>query len=73
MLASNSLAAGFAVVDQAYDIAFDYLRQSGVIPPMFGAHERLLDVVVELYCRGERNKIRLANKAILAFENVDPD
>ena len=72
MLASNSLAAGFAVVDQAYDIAFDYLRMVGAIPPMFGAHERLLDLVVDLYCRGERNKIRIANKAIKAFQNSHP-
>ncbi|MGO3930768.1 hypothetical protein NP284_20945 [Rhodopseudomonas pseudopalustris] len=70
MLAPNSLAAGFAVVDEAYDIAFDYLRLAGAIPPMFGAHEQLLDVVVDLYCRGERNKIRLANRAIAAFQNA---
>jgi hypothetical protein len=66
----NSMAAGFEIVDQAYDIAFDYLRLSGAIRPMFGVHEFLLDMVVDLYYRGERNKIRLANKAISAFENA---
>jgi hypothetical protein len=63
----NTMAAGFVVIDQAYDIAFDYLRQAGAIQPMFGVHEFLLDMVVDLYYRGERNKIRLANKAISAF------
>lgn len=66
----NPLVAGFDVVDQAYDIAFDYLRLSGAIDPMFGVHELLLDMVVDQYYRGERNKIRLANKAISAFENA---
>lgn len=66
----HPLIAGFDVVDQAYDIAFDYLRLSGAIPQMFGVHELLLDLVVDLYYRGERNKIRLANKAIAAYENA---
>ncbi|ABD86793.1 hypothetical protein [Rhodopseudomonas palustris] len=71
MLAQQNLrTAGLEVLDQAYDIAFDYLRMSGAIPEMFGVHELLLDTVVDLYYRGERNKIRLANKAISAFENA---
>jgi hypothetical protein len=66
----NSMAAGFEIVDQAYDIAFDYLRMTGAIPPMFGVHEFLLDLVVDLYYRGDRHKIRLANKAITAFQTA---
>jgi hypothetical protein len=66
----NLRAVGYETVNEAYDIAFDYLRLTGSIPQMFGVNELLLDTVVGLYHRGERNKIRLANKAIAAYENA---
>jgi hypothetical protein len=56
------------VVGDAYGIASNYLRRSGAIPDAFGTNERLLQIVVQLFQRGEFNKIRLANKAIAKFE-----
>jgi hypothetical protein len=65
----NLRAVGYEVVNEAYDIAFDYLHLTGSIPQMFGVNELLLDTIVGLYHRGEHNKIRLANKAITAYDN----
>lgn len=56
------------VVGDAYSIASNYLRKSGVIPDTFATDERLLEIVVTLFQRGEFNRIRLANKAIAKFE-----
>jgi len=56
------------VVGDAYAIASNYLRRSGAIPDVFGTNERLLQIIVQLFQRGEFNKIRLANKAIAKFE-----
>lgn len=56
------------VVGDAYAIASNYLRKSGVIPDNFVTNERLLGIIVKLFQRGEINRIRLANKAIAKFE-----
>jgi len=56
------------VVGDAYAIASNYLRKSGVIPDTFVTNERLLGIVVKLFQRRETNRIRLANKAIAQFE-----
>jgi hypothetical protein len=56
------------VVGDAYAIASNYLRRSGAIPDVVGANERLLQIIVQLFQRGEFNRIRLANKAIAKFE-----
>jgi hypothetical protein len=56
------------VVGDAYAIASNYLRKSGAIPDTFATDERLLEIVVTLFQRGEFNRIRLANKAIAKFE-----
>jgi hypothetical protein len=56
------------VVGDAYAIAANYLRQTGAIADSFITNERLLEMIVELFQRGEFNKIRLANKAIAKFE-----
>ena len=37
-------------------------------PTTFVTNERLLEIIVQLFQRGEFNKIRLANKAIAKFE-----
>ena len=55
-------------VGDAYAIASNYLRQTGAIADSFATNERLLEVIVELFRRGEMNKIRLANKAIAQIE-----
>jgi hypothetical protein len=56
------------VVGDAYAIASNYLRKGGVIPDTFATDERLLEIIVSLFQRGEFNRIRLANKAIDRFE-----
>jgi predicted HTH domain antitoxin len=55
-------------VGDAYAIASNYLRRSGIIADTFATNERLLEIVVELFQRGEMNRLRLANKAIAKFE-----
>ena len=56
------------VVGDAYAIASNYLRRTGAIPDTFVTNERLLEIIMELFDRGEFNRIRLANKAIARFE-----
>jgi hypothetical protein len=56
------------VVGDAYAIASNYLRRAGAIPDALGTNERLLQIIVRLFQRGEFNRIRLANKAIAKFE-----
>jgi len=56
------------LVGEAYAIASNYLRKSGIIPDTFITNERLLGIIVKLVQRGEMNRIRLANKAIGQFE-----
>jgi hypothetical protein len=55
-------------VGDAYAIASNYLRRTGAIPDTFVTNDRLLEIIVQLFQRGEINKIRLANKAIVRFE-----
>jgi hypothetical protein len=56
------------VVGDAYAIASNYLRKTGAIPDSLVTNDRLLEVIVQMFHRGEYNKIRLANKAISKFE-----
>ena len=56
------------VVGDAYAIAANYLRRTGAIPDSYLTHDRLLEVIVQMFHRGESNKIRLANRAITSFE-----
>jgi len=58
----------FEVVGDAYAIASNYLRKAGAIPDSITTDERLLEIIVQMFQRGELNKIRLANKAIAKFE-----
>jgi hypothetical protein len=55
-------------VGNAYAIASNYLRKTGVIPDTSVTNDRLLEIIVAMVHRGEYNKIRLANKAIARFE-----
>jgi len=59
------------VVGDAYAIASDYLRRTGALPDNLITNERLLEIIVQLFHRGELNKIRLANKAIAKFEATE--
>jgi hypothetical protein len=59
------------VVGDAYAIASNYLRRTGAIADTFATNERLLEIIVDQFRRGEMNKIRLANKAISRFETAE--
>ena len=60
------------VVGDAYAIASNYLRRSVALPDTFVTDERLLEIIVQMFHRGDVNKIRLANKAIAKFEASYP-
>ena len=55
-------------VGEAYAIASNYLRRTGAISDTIATNDRLLGIIVQMFQRGEFNKIRLANKAITKFE-----
>ena len=56
------------VVGDAYAIASNYLRRTGAIADTLATNDRLLEIIVTMFQRGEFNRIRLANKAIAKFE-----
>jgi hypothetical protein len=58
-------------VGDAYAIAANYLRRTGAISDTLATNDRLLEVIVELFHRGENNKIRLANRAISQFQAAE--
>ncbi len=58
------------VVGDAYAIASNYLRRTGSISDTITTNDTLLDIIVEMFQRGEFNRIRLANKAIARFEST---
>jgi hypothetical protein len=62
------LVMNVEVVGDAYGIASNYLRRTGAIPDTSGTNERLLQIIVRLFERGEFNRLKLANKAIATFE-----
>ena len=55
-------------VGDAYAIASNYLRRTGAIADTHLTNDRLLEIIVQMFHRGEGNKIRLANRAIASFE-----
>ncbi len=57
------------VVGDAYAIASNYLRKAGSMSATIVTDDRLLEIIVGLFQRGEFNRIRLANKAIAKFES----
>ena len=59
------------VLGDAYAIAANYLRKAGAISDTLATNERLLEIIMDLFRRGELNKIRLANKAIAQFEAAE--
>ena len=56
------------LVGDAYAIASNYQRKSSAITETSATIEPLLEIIVQMFHRGEFNKIRLANKAISKFE-----
>ena len=67
-LARDVRVTSVEVVGEAYAIASNYLRNRGAISDNFATNERLLEIIVKMFQRGEFNKIRHANKAISQFE-----
>ena len=61
------------VVGDAYAIASSYLRRSGVICEDVVTNDRLLEIIVQMFRRGEVNAMRLANRAIAKFESTQAD
>jgi hypothetical protein len=59
------------VVGDAYAIAANYLRRSGAIPDTLATNDRLLGIIVQMFQRGEFNRLRLANRAIAKFEAIE--
>ena len=59
-------------VGDAYAIASNFLRKSGEMPDSYLTNDRLLEIIVQMFHRGEGNKIRLANKAITQFQAAQP-
>ena len=55
-------------VGDAYAIAANYLRRTGIIPDTLATNDLLLEIIVQMFHSGEFNKIRLANRAISRFE-----
>jgi hypothetical protein len=66
------LVMNVEAIGEAYAIASNYLRRTGAMPDTAGTNERLIEIIVEMFQRGEFNKIRLANKAIASFEATIP-
>ena len=58
------------IVGGAYDIAANYLKQTGRIPLELDIHEPLFDSIMRDFRSGTRNKLRLANRAITRFEKT---
>jgi hypothetical protein len=52
------------VIGQAYSIAADFLHKSGVLADPYITDQSLLEIIVELFEFGDRNRIRIANRAI---------
>ncbi len=65
------LVINVEVVSEAYAIASNYLRRTGVIADVPTTNERLFEIIIEIFQAGEFNKIRLANKAIVRFEAIE--
>jgi hypothetical protein len=58
-------------VGDAYAIASNYLRRTGAITDTVATNDRLLEIIVGMFHRGEYNRLRLANKAISKFEAIE--
>jgi hypothetical protein len=55
------------VAGAAYAIAWNYLSRTGVSGDVRADNDRLVAIIMDLFDRGEFNKIRLANLAITKF------
>jgi hypothetical protein len=58
------------VVGEAYDIAANYLKKTGAMRDTSLINDRLLEIIYKMFNAGDRNRLRLANKAISKFERL---
>ena len=58
------------VIGQAYSIAADYLNRSGMLVDPHRTDQSLLEIIVELFEFGDRNRIRIANRAIRRYQAI---
>ena len=65
------LVMNVEVVGDAYAIAAYYLRKTGAISDSIAINDTLIEIIVQMFQRGEFNKIRLANNAIAKFEAAE--
>jgi hypothetical protein len=57
------------VMDNSIQIAWDYLKRAGEIDDAAMASRFLSDYIEGLILRGERHRLLLSNKAIIAYQN----
>lgn len=70
MLVERSVQVmNIAVVGEAYEIAANFLRKTGLIAQTSEVNAALLETVYRLFDSGVRNRLLLANKAISRFES----
>jgi hypothetical protein len=60
------------VIGKAYDIASFYLRRTGALPEQHASNEALMQLIVQMFERGDTRKLSLANRAIGKFESRLP-
>jgi len=61
------------VIGQAYSIAANFLHKSGVLADPYRTDQSLLEIIVELFEFGDRNRIRIANRAIRRYQVLHGD
>ncbi len=69
MLVEHTMqVANVEVVGEAYDIAANYLKKTGAMKDSALIDDGLLEIIYKMFNAGDRNRLRLANKAISKFE-----
>ena len=58
-------------VGEAYEIAANYLRETGRLSDAAEIHQPLLDSIMEDFRAGKTNKLLLASRAIARFAKVE--
>ena len=66
----NVQVVNIEVVGEAYDIAANYLKATGLITDTAMINEQLLELIYKLFDGGVRNRLLLANRAITKFERT---
>jgi hypothetical protein len=58
------------VIENSFQIAWDYLAATGELGDPDTAANHLLDTIDSMVRRGERRKLLLANKAIASYQQL---